>query len=595
MSRASRAEYHPAFDMDSCVGGAELIVSGYLDPSDRITVTETFAGEPGGRTIELGEWGRRFRSLTQPDRWWQEPPAWKRAWRWIMGPPRVEVVAFFPRKIGTTWTLGGETWNLVLLSGDAVYPFDGSGYNSPQPLYGRTQFLAALREAIQAKAERTRLLASPRTIERTKELIRLAQRHDHLPGSPDGFWFTPFYHLAEIAKGLAQPSAEEEDLLLRVLANTPTEAQKVKILRLITLIPLKGRAAFDEIIPYLERGQPAEIRRSAMRALGAVDSFRAVDAFGPLLTGSEPELQTVLESLRLNPETNWNPTIVDHLLRLADEFRTDVPTQGDTVLDYRVSNQLSRLGGLFRQLGHPRLLPMLVDCSQSKKQFSPGDARNILAEITHLDLPSEDGKKWQRWWKSVRGFLEPDYNLHTEAGRAAWIAGWSAGDAATRRVLVNLWRFEPELEPAKALLEQAPTSGATMALLSELWNHKRLTPEVEKAIVEQYLRLEQKSADRDIALFADSGFSFPPTVSVHVRDGWAIGDVEEMPRWEDSDIVMLANLPGRRFPARTAKHAGAPIARHVLEIGCMDYWPQRKVRWTVAWHLEPVPLGDLAR
>jgi hypothetical protein len=282
--REACAEYDPAFDMDSCVGGAKLIVSGYLNPSDRITVTETFAGEPGGRTIELGEWGRRFRSLTQSNRWWEEPPAWKRAWGWIMGPPRVEVVAFFPRKIGNTWTLAGETSNLVLLSGDAVYPYDGSGYNSPQPLYGRTQFLAALREAIQAKAERTRLLANPRTIERTKELITLTQRHDHLPGSPDGFWITPFYHLAEIAKGLEEPSAEEEELLLRALADTPTEAEKVKILRLITLIPLEGRAAFDEIIPYLERGQSAEIRRSAMRALGAVDGFRAVDAFGPLLT-----------------------------------------------------------------------------------------------------------------------------------------------------------------------------------------------------------------------------------------------------------------------------------------------------------------------
>lgn len=109
MNREARAEYDPAFDMDSCVGGAELIVSGYLDPTDRITVTETLAGDPGGRTIELGEWGRRFRRLTQPDRWWEEPPAWKRAWRWIIGPTRVEVVAFFRRGAGNTWTLGGET------------------------------------------------------------------------------------------------------------------------------------------------------------------------------------------------------------------------------------------------------------------------------------------------------------------------------------------------------------------------------------------------------------------------------------------------------------------------------------------------------
>jgi hypothetical protein len=238
---------------------------------------------------------------------------------------------------------------------------------------------------------------------------------------------------------------------------------------------------------------------------------------------------------------------------------------------------------------------MLVDCSRSRKQFSPEEARNILAEITHLNLPSEDGKEWQRWWEAVRGFLDPDYNLDTEAGRAAWIAGWSAGDAATRQVLVNLWRFEPEPKRAKALLEQAPTSEATMALLSELWNRKRLTPEIEKAIVEQYLRLEPKPTDRDIALFANSGFSFPSTVSVHVRDGLAIGDVEELPRWEDSDVVMLANLPGRRFPVRTAQHPGASIARRVLEIGCIDYWPQRKVRWTVTWHLDPVPLRDLAR
>lgn len=482
----------------------------------------------------------------------------------------------------------------MLLSGDAVYPFTGFGYDSPQPLYGRRQFFAALREAIQAKAERTRLLANPRTIERTKELITLAQRHDPLPGSPEGFWFTPFYHLAEIAKGLAQPSAEEEQLRLRGLADTPTEAEKIKFLRLITLTPLKGKA-FDEIIPYLEQGQPAEIRRSAIRALGAIDGCGAVDAFGSLLTRSEPELQTVLESLRLDMEASWNRAIVDHLLRLANEFRTNVPMQGDTVLDYRVSNQLSLLGGLFSRLGHPRLLPMLVDCSISRKQFSAAEARKVLGEITHLKLPSEDGKEWQRWWESVRGFLEPDYNLQMEAGRTAWIAGWSAGDAATRRVLVNLWRFEPELEPAKALLEQAPTSEATMALLSELWNRKRLTPEVEKAIVEQYLRLEQKPIDPDTALFVKSGFSFPRTVSVQVRDGLASGDIEELPPWEDSGVVMLADLPGRRFPTRTAGHAGAPIARRVLEIRCLDYWPQREVRWTVTWHFEPVQLRDLAR
>jgi hypothetical protein len=597
----ARAEYEPEFDMDSCVGTAELIVSGYLDRTDTIAVTEVFAGGPVGATVQLKTWGRGFRDAARFDDPWREPSRWKTIWNWLLGPRRIEVVAFLRKGADDRWATLGRIWGLVPLKGDGVYPLTGWAYDDRQPFYRRAEFFDGLREAVQAKTERVRILASSRTLDRSGALVRLALQHRELRGPPESFE-TRFFHLSKIAEGLQEASAEEGEVMLRALREAAAEHEKVRALRLIPLVPL-GTGAFDEVVPYIDRGQSAEIRRAAMFAAGAVDPYRAVDIVGPLLTRSEPELETALQSLRFPYEDYWNGASIDHLLRLAEEFRNDRRPEVPSQLDYQVEKQLSQLEMVLTRLAHPRLLPLLVDYSHSQNRFSVNASRT-LGEITGLKVPPENGG-WQRWRESSRRYLEPGYDLDREEGRRAWIESWAAGDPATRKLLVNLWFFEPRIEAANALFLAAPAQEATRAVLSELWERKRLTPEFEKAIVERYLEVELEEGDSPdgfrpkeshLAIRTNGAFKFPRHVGVQSRAQLTIDGkpVNEVSRWEDAGSGMLADVPGERWGARVeGQQVGARTIQGVVEMRCMDHWPKSKERWIARWNVGPLQLKEV--
>jgi hypothetical protein len=599
LHREGRAEYDPAFDMDNCVGRADLVVVGELHDDGTLVVTKAFGGDPPASAIPLGTEGL-FNRLTSVEQWWTPVPFWKRVWRKIAGPLKVEVVAFVRRSGDGKWTTPGATGNVVSLSGDAVYPFDGWSYGQALPRYSRRQFFTALDEALRVKTERTRLLAAPPSLERTAALIRLALTHDPLPAAGELIEPDQVYHLSEIAHGLKKPSSEEEELFFRALKDAATESQKTHALLLASLIPLSAET-FDRIAPYIDRSQPAEIRKAAIRALTRIDSFRAVDLLGPFLTRAEPELETLLRQLYpfgdISSEPVWNVAIVDRLLSLSKEFEKDVTENKGVIADFRISNQVSALRGMLEGYQHPRFVPVLVGWS----------AHGTLSQMTRLRFSDGDREAWPRWWESARAVLEPEYDLKTKAGRSAWIRGWAGGDSGARRLLVNLWLFEPSLDLASALLQESPEEEATKAALSELWKHHRLSPELEQSIVEKYLSFvlvekdppqpNQKPTYRQVAVVSKSSFEFPPTVSVQVREHVSIGkdDQPKLRDWADADETMLNSFGTSNGVAAAGEYAGAPVARGIFEMRSMDYWPDRKVRWTASFELDPIQLRYIAQ
>lgn len=606
------AEYDPPFEMDQAVGEADLIVRGDIDAWDRLAIEESLAGNAGTTTVELGTWSRTFRRLTQREHWWDNPPAWKNAWRWLVGPRHVEVVAFLHARGKGEWTTSGASMDFVPLRGDGVYPFDGGEYEQRKPVYTRRAFFEALREAIRVKAERTRLLALPRSVERSSALVSLALTHEPLAAANDDFIsLQQPYHLSCIARGLYKPSAEEEEPVRRALIDEQSAKQKLKALQLAKLIPLSS-TAFDTVARYVDRSYPPEIRRAAIMTLPPIDSARATKFLTPLLTRAEPELDTVLSSLwsacSLSIGSPRSVALVDRLLSLVKEFESNVPWVDGVVTDNRISAQLSGLLQMLILYQHPRFIPVLVECSVSRKAFSPAAASAALTQITKYKRREGDGAAWQRWGQSDGSMLELPYDLETAAGRAAWRSTWAVCDAATRRLLVNLWLFEPSLEPAKELFQEAPESDATTAAVTALWEHRYLALEVEKSIVERFVKFvfvegepypRQIPTYRVVFILRRTSFPFPKMTDVQCRSSVVIGGDKEpalAESWPESPRTMSLDVASdSRWGQWGGEYPGAPVARGVLQIRSVETARPENVRWTATFNLDPIQLRDIPK
>jgi hypothetical protein len=236
------AERIEDFDMDTCVGESKLIVQGSLNPDGVVEVSRVLKGDPGSSPklqLDLGKF--QFEALQKQ--------------MVHLGP--MEVVVFLTVKAGDQWRETMQYAGLVAFENDAVFLMEDGPMTSQlakSPVYTKDTFLRGLSDALQASKERDGLVAMPRSVERTKHLIGFTLQHCHplMDGERPPF---QNYHLRQIAAGLTNPTAQEQGVIVQALQDTNTSHDRIILLNLSGLIPLKD-GALDSIAVYLPRTNP---------------------------------------------------------------------------------------------------------------------------------------------------------------------------------------------------------------------------------------------------------------------------------------------------------------------------------------------------
>ncbi|WP_035611578.1 hypothetical protein [Haloferula sp. BvORR071] len=438
----------PAFDLDSSVGEAEQILVGSVDEDGLLSVSEVVAGPVKvGDRVQISKESIILRELRA-----QAPAGF-----------RVDVVAFL--KIDKS----GKPASVP--NGNGLVGFkDGMAWSHRGSMVignlgiTRQQFMEDLRLARIAREEREGLLALPRSATRTAKIIEFALKHD-----PDAkhqrVWSEGAgYHLNSLAVGLKDPSLEDHAEILDCLKRSSAGKSQRVLIDLARLIPLAPES-FDAISPFLGRAHGSEVRYAAIWALVRLDSARAIEALLPFVEGSEPQLFDVLGGLEPESGGSLNSAVIPPLSRLATEIKG--------------ADKMNEEGALFNRMiyyAHPKFVPALLDRASSSDRLLSVRALHALKEMTGADIPADDLDSWRAWWKRFKPELSAGYDLTSESGCAAWSKAWAHGDPAVRKLLVQLWLYEKEINVAW-LAAAAGADPAASRALAELRRWDRLPAE----------------------------------------------------------------------------------------------------------------------
>jgi hypothetical protein len=586
-----QAEYEPSFDLDTCVAGSQLIVTGQLSRDGQLRIDQVLEGKVDhSRTIHLSEVGLKYRLGSQFDK------------RDV-----IDVVAFLTKDGMAQWALVLGWEGLVIIEGNRACPY---GVPSLAPTetpelrgfiesstFDRDGFIAAIHRATTVAAEIDRLLEQPRSLERNRVLIRLTAKCDQLCRPPFAVDpFRPSYLLGKIAEALRDPSDEEELELIDALQRAQNPQEQRKLLEVARLIPVRDRS-FDAIADFVSPDHAPEVRRAAMQAIQRINGFRAVNVLVPLLTRKEPELETALQSLgpvsMLPSDKILNLKAVEALEKLAGEIELEYKRRGQAVKsDNTFGNQCGAFVMQLQHFAHLRLIPILIAWALGPDHPSWGQAWSNLCAITGLNIPRENPGAWQQWWDRAKPLLAAQYKLKTQEGRNLWMEAWTASDSASRRILLNLWWFEPDVDEP-ALLTAAKTSGAARAALSELWRLGRLSSDAKRSIVERLLVLRVKGGERingrrQFYIAAETEFNFPQNAQVEYRLGDLSGkhpgtQVDQEPwgaRGLNGDLSRIGGVE------EDSPDSG--MVHSALDIREVSFRPERKVLWSVRKGIGPI-------
>lgn len=592
------AEYEPPFDLDTCVAGSQLIVTGQIHRDGQLRIDQVLEGKmEHPRTVQLSEAGLKYRLGSQFD---------KRV--------AIDVVAFLTKNGTGQWALVLGWEGLVVIEGNRACPY-GVPYLAPtetpemrgfiqSSTFDRDGFIAAIHRAATMVAEINRLLEQPRSIERNRVLIRLTAKCDQLYRPPFAVDpFRPSYLLGKIAEALRDPSDEEELELIDALQRAQNPQEQRKLLEVARLVPVRDRS-FDAVADFVSPDHAPEVRRAAMQAIQRINGFRAVGVLVPLLSRKEPELKTALQSLGPvsvpSSDKILNLKAVEALEKLAGEIELEYKRRGQAVnSDNTFGNQCGAFVMQLQHFAHPRLIPILMAWALGPEHPSWGQAWSNLCAITGLNIPRENPSAWQQWWDKAKPLLSPQYDLKTKEGRNFWMEAWTASDSASRRILLNLWWFEPDVDEP-ALLTAAKTSGAARAVLSELWRLNRLSPDAKRSIVEGLVSLrigggEKINGRPDFYLAAETEFNFPQNAQVEYRLGDLGGkhpgtQIDQEPwgaRGLNGDLSRIGGVE-EDSPDSGMVHAA-------LDIREVSFRPERRVLWSVRKEIGPIKVDTSSR
>lgn len=584
----------PSFDLDHCSGNASLIVQGRLESNGIVRVDQVLhPNAVNSGTLSLQDGTTAYQSISRVMN--------------LDGGSREVVVFYTDRSESGRMSIWGLAGVVGLLE-NRVYTVGGGDEMKrvpPQfrlnPEYSRDSFMQALRAALDMRSRLETILAMPRSAERAEKLIDFQLLHSRANGTQHGKPGASFVAPA-VVRGMRPVDPSEQKTLVQRINQAQKSEEAAELLELAGTIPLDA-GAFGELSKFLDRTQFPIVRRAAMRTLSQIDPAAAAENIVPYLTPMEPELETAITSLGggsyPSSEPKLSMQIADALLNLAKTLPEGRGLHGGVQLTrerYALIHQI-------RHYAHPRAAVVLYDIAMSN-DTARDTALSELMTITGLKWSREEKEKWDNWWQKAQPILSQDYDLSTEAGRAAWEKAYDAADESVRRVLVRLWAFQDAIDEELLLKSSTarPAPGGATAALMELWRVGRLSPSMRHKLFESYFFMEitQGTIDpanpnyRNVYIWGTPLIPFPPGTEIKYSYSIVMGGEPNLSGKPENSVVLEGRIPillgslGR--PA-----AAQPTFKALIQIRQMDNYGTRQEIWSMKRTFGPLTLRGAAQ
>jgi len=357
-----------------------------------------------------------------------------------------------------------------------------------------------------------------------------------------------------------------------------------------------SKELYESVLPYVEVTRSGEIRRQAFRALKIIEPYPATGVLSNFLRRDEPELQPLIRALCMPGLYGERPSLLNIAMvgpslslaemNLTAERSASVPPfSGDLTGDVL---------GLLTEIYHPSFLPMMIEWAGDENVRSSRYAGGRLERMLGIEHGKFDLTGVRAWWRKADPVLSRAYDFSSPNGLDDWLKAWATSeDPLTRRMLSHLWDFQ-QIIPEISLLEacEGTYSTAAKALLSDLWEKKRLSPGTRMSLVKTYFKMrlvEDTTADlarapaKSIWLKYDVQFPFPEAASVSWNTDFA-NNREPVLRGVDSASGLNLHYP--IFPREVSRSADRPT-KGLVEIWECDALgsPQREL-WKLRWELD---------
>ena len=465
----------------------------------------------------------------------------------------------------------------------------------PRPEFTPETFLAELKKAISTQADLAHLLATPPTRERLAKLVSFLVEYE-----PPAEFQKPRVRrrlLGAVSGSIRNQKPEAQAWVVESLSSARTAREQTILIDLIAGLP-PGASGFEAVVGFLGRNYPGNVRRTAIRALDAIDSFRALGSLVPYLTMDDPELRSMLvipyERLDRTRAFLTNPKAFQPLSDLYAASKQTIATRQPD--NEKLVNVVAQT---ITNYGHPRHIPLIFDWVTDKYSTGQTYATVHLSDITGIGLRPNNIESWLRWWDSNRSLLEPVYDLQSPAGRKAWMDACNQADRDVKKILMKLWNFEPAPDQ-DSLVEEALTNETARQVLARLWSEKRLSADTRKAIARNHLsfHLERTPTALDkslkgffsLRIAARSTFPFPAGAIVNYRSGISLNQPPDPGEYRSS--FSLASVTKIDYGTLTViQDNPVPVNAVVQMREFEDSSNERGLLWELKWQLEPFNLN----
>lgn len=584
------AELQPSFSLHYACDHAALIVVGSLDSQNELALRDVLYSETKAPPTVRLQWNGANRLRTTMR---EKPNA------------TIDILAFLDKSGQPVLGSAG----IVGLMGDRVYLIDGTGNSFKtedfdhvlHPKLKKQQLIDATRNAIALLARRRALLTEKPSAPRARKLLDLLEQDSKeiAAVTPRDLW--PDFVMRDVAKAMAPVAREEENVVIQALSDAHDESWRIYLLRFAAVAPLSGEA-FELVANWVGREQPKQLREAAIAALASINNEWASERLLPMLSLDDPCFESLLMGVSAGSRhmEYWtrNPRTAEALTTLMQQL-LDRPS-GDPKTDQLAYHVLSAVYNNF----HPRMLPILVQWSQSNKSSS-WQVASTLRSVTALDPAYSNDVPLNAWWLAAHDLLVKRYDLKTTAGIDEWLEAYQQLEHPTaREMLHRLWLFEREV-PEHYLLAQAESSNlrrlvAARAGLARLWQWGRLTDATKSAIIDRFVSVRlteiagahNDTGGRELRIIARRKFAFPKNTWVQYSSDFSLdGRLPELrPGWSGRDMAgegdfEIGSMGGGQY-------FGEPSVRAVAALQEFDH-RTRQVVWTHRWNLGPLKLRKL--
>jgi hypothetical protein len=393
---------------------------------------------------------------------------------------------------------------------------------------------------------------------------------------------------------ISEPSAEEEKTLVESLLSSADAHEQVLILDIMAGAHA-SIGVFEAARSFTRAGINSVVRRSAFDAIAAVDPYEAADVLSSYLVFDEPDLDSVITALgacgNMREPKRMSLRVVKPLQVVAKQTfeRCRVSKSNED------GNRGYKILWLLDCYFHPSFLPIMVEWAGSSLSTS-AQAKNTLRTVVGADQQPDRLANLGVWWEENEQRVTMSYDLGSWEGVQAWLRAYSeTTDVKTHHVLMRLWDYELS-PPEDRLLEACHGSDPkpAMALLSELWQRKRVSPATRMALVLDFITMKLVEDSRPFPEFpnwremhirGEKRFPFPRDALVCYDGDMSSSRVLKI---EEPESSSSASLEGTGF--QNFHGVGGSVGEN--QKGIIEMWEEerylkpRRELWRLRWEVD---------